>query len=423
MARSTDVASPIDGRHVVIGIGGLYVALGSVRALTQLPLERSIASVAIVFAFIAGSGAVLVVGGYRLPDDEIHPRFYSTIAWWCLGGIGAILGMLALYHVQPDTGLTEPERSIPILTAFASVAGFGVGTYDARAKTATRKLQQQNRTLERVQTQLEESNERLEQFAYVASHDLKEPLRMVSSYLQLVDSRYADELDEEGEEFLEYAVDGAERMREMIDDLLEYSRVETRGEPFEPVDLEAVIRDVRKNLELRLEETGADIAVEELPGIEGDETQLRQLFQNLIANAVEYSGEGPPRVTVSAERREVPSASGLGSAERRSADRPTGLRPREDGAAAATDGSMWVISVSDEGIGIEPDDQERIFRIFQRLHSHEEHEGTGIGLALCERIAERHGGEIRVDSVPGEGATFSVALPATREHRSGAADT
>ncbi|SDJ88841.1 sensor histidine kinase [Natronorubrum texcoconense] len=388
MARSKDVVSAVDGRHVVIGIGGLYVALGTARVLTQLPLDRSIASVAIVFAFIAGSGAVLVVGGYRLPNDEIHPQFYSTIAWWCLGGIGAILGMLALYHVQPDTGLTEPERSIPILTAFASAAGFGVGTYDARARTATHTLQQQNRTLERVQTQLEESNERLEQFAYVASHDLKEPLRMVSSYLQLVDSRYADELDEEGEEFLEYAVDGAERMREMIDDLLEYSRIETRGEPFEPVDLGGVMDDVRKNLELRLEETDADLEVEDLPRVEGDASQLQQLFQNLLSNAVAYSGEEPPRVTVTAER----------------------------------DGDEWIVSVSDEGIGIDSADQKRIFRIFQRLHSHEEYEGTGIGLALCQRIVERHGGDIWVDSEPDEGATFSVALPAAGEHRREATD-
>ncbi|WP_436347783.1 sensor histidine kinase [Natronorubrum sp. FCH18a] len=407
MARTKDTMSTIDGRHVVIGIGGLYVALGTARALTQLPLNRSIASIAIVFAFIAGSGAALVVGGYRLPDDDIHPQFYSTIAWWCLGGIGLILGMLSLYHVQPDAGLTEPERSIPILTAFACVAGFGIGTYDARARTATYKLQQQNRTLERVQTQLEESNERLEQFAYVASHDLKEPLRMVSSYLQLIDGRYADDLDSDGEEFLEYAVDGAERMQGMIDGLLEYSRVETRGDPFEPVDLEAAILDVRKNLELRLEETNADVEIEQLPRVEGDASQLQQLFQNLLSNAVEYSGEEPPRVSVTAER----------------------------------DGSEWIVSVRDEGIGIDPADQERIFRIFQRLHSQEEHEGTGIGLALCERIVERHGvransvrpgstdersesvgGEIWVESEPGEGTTVSFTLPVVHEHRRGAAD-
>ncbi|WP_254763517.1 PAS domain S-box protein [Natrinema marinum] len=228
------------------------------------------------------------------------------------------------------------------------------------------------------QRKLEASNERLEQFAYAASHDLQEPLRMVTSYLRLLEDRYADALDGDGEEFIAHAVDGAERMREMIDGLLEYSRVETRGDPLEPVDLEAVLEDVREDLQVRIEERDADISVEPLPCVEGDESQLRQVFQNLLSNALEYSGDEPPRVRVSAER---------------------------------TDGA-WEVAVADEGIGIDPDDQERIFRVFQRLHAPEKHAGTGIGLALCKRIVERHGGEIRVDSTPGEGATFSVTLPA-----------
>ncbi|WP_436347565.1 PAS domain S-box protein [Natronorubrum sp. FCH18a] len=227
---------------------------------------------------------------------------------------------------------------------------------------------------------LEESNERLEQFAYAASHDLQEPLRMITSYLQLIESRYANELDSDAEEFIAYAVDGADRMREMIDGLLEYSRVETRGDPFEPVDLEAVLADVRRDLELQIDESDAEIAAESLPRVRGDRSQLRQVFQNLLANAIEYSDE-PPRVTISAER----------------------------------DGGRCTLSVSDEGIGIDPDDADRVFDIFQRLHSHEEHDGTGIGLALCQRIVERHGGEIWVDSESGEGATFSMTLPVVEE--------
>ncbi|WP_207592996.1 PAS domain S-box protein [Halomontanus rarus] len=226
---------------------------------------------------------------------------------------------------------------------------------------------------------LEESNERLEQFAYAASHDLQEPLRMVTSYLQLIESRYADELDEDGEEFLEYAVDGAERMRSMIEGLLEYSRVETRGDPFEPVDLNDVLDDVREDLQVRIEECDAEITTDDLPRVDGDASQLRQVFQNLLSNAVEYSGDQPPRVDVDAEQ----------------------------------DGNEWIVSVRDEGVGIDPDEQDRIFEVFQRLHTHDEHPGTGIGLALCRRIVERHGGEIWVDSEPGEGATFSVTLPVT----------
>ncbi|ELY67521.1 MEDS domain-containing protein [Natrinema versiforme] len=233
--------------------------------------------------------------------------------------------------------------------------------------------------LERKQREraLEESNERLEQFAHAASHDLQEPLRMVTSYLQLLEARYGDAFDEDGEEFLEFAVDGAERMREMIDSLLEYSRVSTRGNPFESVELEVVLEDVRADLQFHIEESDAKIETEQLPRVKGDASQLRQVFQNLLCNAITYSGEEPPRVRVSAKRRS-----------------------RE-----------WVISVQDEGIGIDSEDHERVFTVFDRLHGREEYEGTGIGLALCQRIVERHGGDIWVDSEPGEGATFSFTLP------------
>ncbi|MDJ1431614.1 ATP-binding protein [Halostagnicola sp. A-GB9-2] len=225
---------------------------------------------------------------------------------------------------------------------------------------------------------LKRSNERLEQFAYSASHDLQEPLRMVSSYLQLIEHRYRDVLDEDGEEFLEFAIDGAERMRAMIQSLLEYSRIETRGEPLEDVDFERVTEDVLDDLQLQIEDNDAEISVGELPRVKGDPEQLRQLLQNLLSNAIQYSGDEPPRVRISAERSD----------------------------------SMWTISVADEGIGIDPDETNRIFEVFERLHSRKEHAGTGIGLALAQRIVERHGGEIWADSEPGEGATFSFTLPA-----------
>ncbi|ELZ05262.1 MEDS domain-containing protein [Natrialba asiatica] len=225
---------------------------------------------------------------------------------------------------------------------------------------------------------LKESNKRLEQFAHAASHDLQEPLRMVSSYLQLLEARYANDLDADAEEFIEFAVDGADRMRDMIDGLLEYSRIETEGESFEPVDLDALADEVLADLQLRIEETDAEVTVEDLPQVEGDANQLRQLLQNLIDNAIEYSGDKQPQVAISTGRA----------------------------------GKMWRISVRDEGIGISPDDQDRIFEVFERLHTRNEYEGAGIGLALCERIVERHGGKIWVDSEPGDGSTFSFTLPA-----------
>jgi len=245
------------------------------------------------------------------------------------------------------------------------------------AQDITEQVRRQKQ-LERSNRRLEESNQRLEQFAYAASHDLQEPLRMVSSYLTLIEDRYGDALDEDGQEFLEFAVDGADRMREMINALLDYSRVETRGDPFEPVDLGNVLADVRADLEMRIEETGAEVTAETLPRVEGDPNQLRQLLQNLLDNALTYTGEEPPRVHVSAER----------------------------------EGEMWAVSVRDEGVGIDPEDTEEVFEVFQRLHSREEYDGTGIGLALCERIVERHDGEIWVDSESGEGATFTFTLPA-----------
>ena len=234
----------------------------------------------------------------------------------------------------------------------------------------------------KFERRLEESNERLEQFAYAASHDLQEPLRMVSSYLQLIESRYKDDLDDDGEEFLEFAIDGADRMRDMIEGLLKYSRVDRQDDPVESIDLNAVLEDVLADLHVQIVESDAEVTVEDLPRLRGDASQLRQLFQNLFDNAITYSGDEPPQIHVSADRRN----------------------------------NNWVISVDDEGIGIDPKDQDRIFTVFNRLHSHEAYEGTGIGLALCQRIVERHGGKIWVDSEPGEGATFSFTLRAGSEH-------
>ncbi len=229
----------------------------------------------------------------------------------------------------------------------------------------------ERRVEERTQ-ELARSVAQLQQFAYVASHDLQEPLRMVTSYLQLIDRRYRDKLDDTAREFINYAVDGATRMKQLIVDLLEYSRVESRAGKFTKVDLAKLLMDVTRVLEPVIKETGAQITFGELPEIVADATQLRQLFQNLVANSLKFRGEDAPRVEIAAER----------------------------------DGEGWQFSVRDNGIGLDPEHGERIFEMFQRLHSRDAYPGTGIGLAICKKIVERHGGRIWVESAPGVGATF-----------------
>jgi light-regulated signal transduction histidine kinase (bacteriophytochrome) len=231
--------------------------------------------------------------------------------------------------------------------------------------------------IRRALTDLERSNKELEQFAYVASHDLQEPLRMVSSYTQLLAQRYEGQLDDKAKKYIDYAVDGAVRMQRLINDLLTYSRVGTRAKPLEPTDSHSVLGEALRNLQSAIEESRAMVTNDDLPTVRADASQLAQVFQNLIANAIKFRGEFPPRIHVSARGRE-----------------------RE-----------WVFSVNDNGIGIDPQFKDRIFVIFQRLHTKQEYPGTGIGLALCKRIVERHGGRIWFESEPGKGSTFFLTIP------------
>jgi PAS domain S-box-containing protein len=235
--------------------------------------------------------------------------------------------------------------------------------------------------LQAAHEELKRSNSELEQFAYVASHDLQEPLRMVSSYTQLIMRRYGDKLDGDAKEFMHYVVDGAARMKQLIEDLLAYSRVGTKGKEFRSIELEAALKRAVTNLRAAIEEAGAAVTWDPLPRVVADDVQLAQLFQNLIGNALKFRGPGVPRVHVCAVER----------------------------------AKEWEISVRDNGIGIEPQYFERIFMVFQRLHTKGEYPGTGIGLAICKKVVERHGGAIWVSSQPGEGSQFHFTLPKKNE--------
>jgi light-regulated signal transduction histidine kinase (bacteriophytochrome) len=225
--------------------------------------------------------------------------------------------------------------------------------------------------------ELKRSNDELGQFAYIASHELQEPLRMVASYTQLLARRYKGKLDSDADEFIAYALDGVTRMQRLIQDLLAYSRVGSKAQDFLDISSEDALQQALINLRSAIAESGALVTHGPLPSVLADETQLIQLFQNLIGNAIKYQNSKVPRVHIS---------------------------------VAKNGGEKWIFSVKDNGLGIDPQYFESIFGMFQRLHKREEFAGSGIGLAICKKIVERHGGTISVESQPGHGSTFSFVL-------------
>jgi len=224
---------------------------------------------------------------------------------------------------------------------------------------------------------LARSNADLVQFAYVASHDLQEPLRTITRFVQLLEKRYKGKLDQDADEFIDFIVGGTKRMQQLINDLLTYSRVNTRKEPLSLTKIEDALQRAMQNLRYVLEESGGSVIYDEMPSIVADGPQMTQLFQNLIGNALKFHGEEAPRVEISAARK----------------------------------GNDWIFSVRDNGIGIDTQYKDRIFELFQRLHTHEKYAGTGIGLTIAKKIVERHGGRIWVDSEPGKGTTFRFTIP------------
>jgi len=295
-----------------------------------------------------------------------------------LGMMDACLAGKSIKSVQ-TVGLAKDGSPIdvsisasPIRTAGGTVIGLSAIARDVREQL--RMMQ----ALESQTAELRRSNDELTQFAYVASHDLQEPLRMVASYTELLASRYRGQLDERADKYIGYILEGASRMQRLIRELLNFARVGTQAKPPAPVDLNAVAGHVLRDLQAPIESAGAEVVVPPLPTVLGDDIQLGQVLQNLIGNAIKFRAERRPRVALDAVR----------------------------------EGPAWRISVADNGIGIDPKFHDRVFEVFRRLHDRTAYDGTGMGLAIVRRIVERHGGRVWFDSVPGVGTTFHFTVPA-----------
>jgi PAS domain S-box-containing protein len=307
---------------------------------------------------------------------NIHPCHQAFLERFAVRAnlVVPILSRESLWGLLIAHQCSETRQWISFETDLLKQLANQIGIAISQAELLEREIRQRHELLR--------SNTELEQFAYVASHDLQEPLRMVTSYLQLLERRYKHQLDTDADEFIDYAVDGAIRMQALINDLLSLSRVSTRGKPFEPVDSTISLTQAIANLQFVIEESQAVVKYDCLPEVMADAIQLTQVFQNLIANAIKFQGEDIAKISVKAERL----------------------------------AQEWLFSVCDNGIGMEAQYHDRIFVIFQRLHSRGQYSGTGIGLAICKKIVERHDGRIWVESSPGQGSTFYFTLPARGEN-------
>jgi hypothetical protein len=301
-------------------------------------------------------------------EQALQRGYASSIALPLLEG-GKAFGALTIYARDPDP--FSPDE-VALLTDLANDLSYGIRAI--RLRQANARGQEQ---LREAATELERSNKDLEQFAYVASHDLQEPLRMVTGFLGLLAQKYAPVLDDKAKEYIGFAVDGGRNMQQLIDDLLAYSRVGARGAAAGGVRAKEALGRALAALGGSIRESGAKVEAGELPVVRADATQLAQLFQNLIGNAIKFRSDRPLEIRVGAEAQ----------------------------------GGEWVFRVRDNGIGIDPRFHDRIFVIFQRLHTREKYPGTGMGLAICKKIVERHGGRIWVESKVGEGSTFCFTVP------------
>jgi PAS domain S-box-containing protein len=316
--------------------------------------------------------------------DLIAPEFRSVIADACKLLVGSVVvfsvpGSEKKGTIRADSQLLRKNGERVDIETNISLVENSAGQPAAFlivARDVTERKQMEVQLATSL-ADLKRSNAELEQFAYVTSHDLQEPLRMITSYIQIIEEDYKGKLDADADQYLAFAVEGAKRMHTLINDLLAYARVGTRGEPFMPTSINSVLSKAIANLDVAIEESHAVVTHDQLPTVLGDESQLIQLFQNLLGNAIKFRGDDAPMIHVGVEET------------------------NDD----------WVFSVRDNGIGIDMRYAERIFVVFQRLHAREDYPGTGVGLAVVKKIVERHGGRIWVESEPAKGSTFYVTLP------------
>lgn len=303
-----------------------------------------------------------------------HPAVVSYLAVPVRTRYGTVIGGLFCGHSQPGQFTVQHERLVLGIAALAATAFDSARLIDAERR--------QRRLADQRSSELARSNAELEQFAYICSHDLQEPLRMVSSFLSLLDERYNSQLDERGRDFIRRAIEGSSRMQKLVRDILAFSRVGRGDRAEEVIPLDEVVDEALANLQNAIDQAGARVERSPLPTVRANRLQCVQLFQNLIGNALKFHGDIAPVITL----------------------------------GATQDGHRWRLTVSDNGIGIDPAQHQRIFQVFQRLHGRDEYEGTGIGLSLCQKIVLAHGGSIGVESQLGQGATFWFTLPDPNEH-------
>jgi len=371
------------------GFGGFIVGAFRSRDLLGAILREDVELTGYAIAILEGE-AVLYASGNA--TDRSEPRWMKEVELPLYGVSWRVrVWPGADYLAQIQSPLPEVTLVLGIVLALmlALAAHFARTAWlkEQEVEAVNRDLQRENlerrraeETVARHAAEVERSNAELQQFAYVASHDLQEPLRIVSGYVQLLARRYQGKLDAEADEFIAFAVDGAVRMQALISDLLTYSRVGSRHEDFQPVNSEEVLGRAVASLRLAIEENKAVVTHDPLPTVTANARQMDQLFMNLIGNAIKYRSEAPPMIHVSAVEK----------------------------------AEEWLFSVRDNGIGIDPKYFERIFVIFQRLHARGEYPGTGIGLAICKKVVENHGGRIWVESQPGQGATFYFTIRKNR---------
>ncbi len=365
LTRARELQADLRGKRLFDGVrhalAGLIGTLEAKDAHARNSLARAAESLEVLLIV----AAVLILGGVLIAGFVLRRTVTSPLA--------------RLGREARRVAGGEFDRPLVLADGPREIAETGA-EIDAMRRRIVEELATVEAGREQLQAQaleLTRSNAELEQFAYVASHDLQEPLRKVASFCQALESRYGDQLDERARQYIEFAVDGAKRMQTLINDLLAFSRVGRAGREPEPVALGQVLAAAETALEDQLRSSGARIEAGELPTIRGDRAQLVSLFQNLLSNAVKFRGEQPPLIRISAQRR----------------------------------GKTWELSLADNGIGIEPEYVDRVFVIFQRLHSRDAYDGTGIGLALARKIVEYHGGEIWLDTGYTGGACFHFTFP------------